>query len=73
MPRNARCTRNERTRQYLDELIKGCPPGSVLFTEEISIALSTRFRSVTNRNVGNAMRERDDVTLEQGGGAWRVK
>lgn len=71
--KNPRCARNVRTREYLDELIKGCKPGSVLFTEEISIALSTRFRSVNTRNVGNAMREREDVELEQGGGAWRVK
>ena len=71
--KNPRCTRNERTRQYLDELVATCKPGSVLFTNEISIALSTKFRSVSNRNVGNAMRERDDVVLEQAGGAWRVK
>ena len=71
--KNPRCSRNVRTRKYLDELIKGCKPGTVLFTNDVSIALSTRFRSVSNRNVGLAMRERDDVVLEQAGGAWRVK
>ena len=71
--KNPRCTRSQRTRQYLDELIKGCAPGTVLLTNDVSIALSTKFRSVSNRNVGNAMRERDDVVLEQNGGAWRVK
>ena len=71
--KNPRCARNVRTRQYLDELIKGCKPGTVLFTNDVSIALSTKFRSVSNRNVSLAMRERDDVVLEQAGGAWRVK
>ena len=71
--KNPRCSRNVRTRKYLDELIKGCKPGTVLFTNDVSIALSTKFRSVSNRNVGLAMRERDDVVLEQAGGAWRVK
>ena len=71
--KNPRCTRNQKTRAYLDKLIKDCKPGTVLFTNDISIALSTKFRSVTNRNVGLAMREREDVMLEQGGGAWRVK
>lgn len=69
--KNPRCTRNQRTRQYLDELIKNCKPGTIIFTEELSIALSTRFRSVTNRNVGLAMRERDDVMLKSNG-VWEV-
>lgn len=70
--RNANCTRNQRTREYLNEIIKSAKPGSILFTNEISIALSTKFRSVNNRNVGNAMRERDDVELVNLG-TWRVK
>ena len=71
--KNPRCARNVRTRKYLDEFIATCKPGTVLFTNDVSIALSTKFRSVSNRNVGLAMRERDDVVLEQAGGAWRVK
>ena len=69
--KNPRCTRNQRTRAYLDELIKNCKPGTIIFTEELSIALSTRFRSVINRNVGLAMRERDDVELKRNG-VWEV-
>jgi hypothetical protein len=55
--------------------LKDCKPGTILFTEEISLALSTKFRSVSNRNVGLAMRERDDVELQQKDrhGVWVVK
>ena len=70
--KNPRCARNVRTRKYLDELIATCKPGTVLFTNDVSIALSTKFRSVSNRNVGLAMRERDDVVLDAPG-TWRVK
>lgn len=68
-------TQNQKTRAYLDDLIKTCKPGSILFTEELSRALSIRFRSVTNRNVGLAMRERDDVELRNKDkfGTWAVK
>lgn len=70
--KNARCTRNQKTREYLTEIIKSAKPGSILFTNELSIALSTKYRSVNNRNVGNALRERDDVELINLG-TWRVK
>ena len=62
--------RTERTRAYLDEVLQTCKPGTLLFTEDISVALSTRFRSVTTHNVGLALRERSDVALERTG-VWR--
>jgi len=70
--KNPRCSRNVRTRKYLDELIKTCKAGTTLFTNDLSVALSTKYRSVNNHNVGNAMRERDDVVLDAHG-TWRVK
>jgi hypothetical protein len=73
MPEDLR--KNQKTRAYLDDIIKTCKPGSILFTEELSRALSTKFRSVTNRNIGLALRERDDVELRNKDkfGTWVVK
>jgi hypothetical protein len=62
--------RTERTRAYLDTLLQNCKPGTTLFTEDISVALSTKFRSVTSHNVGLALRERSDVELVSTG-VWR--
>jgi hypothetical protein len=64
MTANARCTRNQKTRAYLDELLKTCKSGTILFSNDISTALSTKHRSVTKRDVGMMLRERDDVMLQ---------
>jgi len=75
MTPNARCTRNQKTRMYLDDLLKKCKSGTILFSHDISTALSTRHRSVTKRDVGMMLRERDDVMLQDKNkyGVWVVK
>jgi len=70
--KNHKVKKNQRTRAYLDGILKDAQPGTLLFTNELSIALSTKFRSVNNHNIGNLMRERDDVVLDAPG-TWRVK
>ena len=72
--KNKRCTRNQKTRAYLDEMLKDAKPGTILFSNDISIALSTKFRSVSKREVGTMLRERDDVRLQHKDqcGVWVV-
>lgn len=64
--KNPRCTKNQKVRKEIDEMLKSAKPGSIFFTDEISKALSIRKRSVTNRNVAMALRERIDVKLKEG-------
>ena len=69
--RNARSIRNEKIRKDVGEIVDSAKSGTILFTDDISRALSMRKRSVTNKNVGNALSERDDVVMREGyGGVW---
>lgn len=63
--KNPTCKKNQKTRRYLEEIIKDAKPGSIMFTEEISIALSTKFRSVSNRTVGRLMSSMEGVRKDR--------
>lgn len=73
MVRNARSTRNDNTRNQIDEMVKSAKPGTILFTDDISQVLSIRKRSVNNRTVGKLMSERTDVVMREGYGMVWVK
>ena len=61
--RNARCTRNEKIRKEIDDIVKKSKEGSIIFTTELAQALSTRYRSVNILNATRFLRERDDLKL----------
>jgi len=65
--KNAKCTRNQKARVYLEDIVQSCNPGCILFTEELSIALSTKFRSVSNRTVGRIMSGIEGVKKDRDG------
>jgi hypothetical protein len=70
--KNARCTRNEHTRQQITAIIAGSEPDAIIKTSDITTILSKRYRGVNHHNVGNLLRERDDVVWVTNG-TWRVK
>ena len=70
--RNARCTRNERTREKLTTLISSLEPNVIIKTADITASLSNNYRGTTHHNIGNLLRERDDVVWVTNG-TWRVK
>lgn len=56
--------RATRVRAYLDETIASCEPGTRLFTHELATALCIKFHhGESTRDVGMALRERDDVRM----------
>ena len=73
MTRNARSIKNDNTRNEIDEMVKSAKSGTILFTDDISRALSLRRRSVNNRTVGKLMAEREDVKCKEGYGMVWVK
>ena len=65
--KNAKCSKNAKTRLYLEDIVQSCNPGSILFTEELSIALSTKFRSVSRRTVGKIMSSLEGIRKDRDG------
>jgi len=63
--------RTTRIREYLDELIPDCKPGTTLFSDEIAVALCNGHGGETNKDVGMALRERTDVKKVRDG-VWVV-
>ena len=70
--RNAKCTRNEHIRKQITGIISASAPDTIIKTDAISDTLSKHYSGVSNRNVGNLLRERDDVVWVTNG-TWRVK
>ena len=65
--------RTEKIRNYIEEVLSPCKPGTIIFTHEIASALCDRLHHGESvRNVGIALRERDDVELMYTG-AWVKK
>lgn len=65
--------RTEKIRNYIEEVLSPCKPGTVVFTHEIASALCNRLHhGESMRDVGMALRERDDVELMYTG-AWMKK
>lgn len=57
-----------RVRSYLDKTVKSCEPGTILFTHELASALSVQYHhGESTRDIGMAMRERNDVRLVRTG------
>lgn len=69
--RNAKHDRNEKIRTEINEMLSVCKPGNLVFSDAISISLSTRHRSVTNKSVSRALRERSDIKCVAPG-TWMV-
>ena len=67
-----RITRNEYTRKTISGILKATPKDTIVKTEDFTAILLKRYRGVTNHNVGNLLRERDDVVWVTNG-TWRVK
>lgn len=65
--------KRDNIRKEIDEMVKSAKSGALLFTDDISRAISIRKRSVTNRTVGKLMNERDDVVMKEGYGRVWVK
>jgi len=65
--------RTEKIRNYIEEVLSPCKHGTVIFTHEIASALCDRLHhGESMRDVGMALRERDDVELMYTG-AWMKK
>jgi hypothetical protein len=73
MTKNPRQARNDRIREYLDTLITPMPTGSIVKTNDLASACSRPRRSVNVRSIGNLLRERDDMVLQNPNvnGVWR--
>lgn len=64
--RNAKSIKNDNIRKELDVMLKETKTGAVLFSDEISRALSLKRRSVTTRTISRLMCERDDLKSRDG-------
>ena len=54
--------RTEKIRNYIEEVLSPCKPGTVIFTHEIASALCDRLHHGGSMgDVGVALRERSDV------------
>jgi len=65
--KNARCTRNQKIRMYLNQACSELQSGETLQSSIVAIQVSTRNRGVSTLNVGLALRERDDMELVKTG------
>jgi hypothetical protein len=60
--------RSAKVRAYVDEVVKDCKPGTTIFTCEIAAALCVKLQhGESMRDVGTALKERDDVRLVRTG------
>lgn len=56
--------RAPKVRAYIQEVVSSCEKGTILFTDELASALCKRLHHGESvRDVGTALRERDDVRL----------
>jgi hypothetical protein len=65
--KNARCTRNQKIRLYLNQVCSELQSGETLQSSIVATRLSTRNRGVSTFSVGSAFRERDDMELVKTG------
>jgi len=65
--KNARCTRNQKIRLYLNQVCSELQPGEILQSSVVATRISTRNRGVSTLTVGLAFRERDDMELVKTG------
>lgn len=71
---NGNIKRAQKIRKCVSELVNGCEPGATIFTHEIAAALCERLHhGESMRDVGAALKERDDVRLVRTGEWEKVK
>ncbi len=69
--KSPKCTRNEHIRKQISSIISTSTKDTIIKTDAISGTLSKHYSGVSHRNVGNLLRERDDVEWVTNG-TWRV-